>query len=312
MKSTNSGVTWTPAWPNDLPQAIGALARSSNGALYAGTGEANPSGGGTTIMGEGLFKSTDNGATWSDLGFHDSGAFGRIVVNPSNPNDVWAAATGALSWESSQRGLYHSTDGGQTWSLALAPLNSKSGAIDVAIDPANPQIMLASMWDRYRNNGSFFYGGAGSGLYRSSDGGATWARLDNSNVAGPICAWDPTQSGLNVEASGTADGGLGRIGIAWSSPTAADPQANRVYIVVAGANGPDKGFYVSNDSGATWTCGGAQAGVPNAGYEWVFGRMWVDPADENHIFNADVNLRVSTNGGASWSTSNGPTPTSTR
>jgi hypothetical protein len=325
-KSTDNGVNWTVAWPNNLPQSIGALARSSTGALYAGTGESNPSGGGVTIMGAGLFKSTDNGATWQDLGFHDSGAFGRIAVNPSNPNDVFAAATGALSYDSTQRGLYHSTDGGQTWTLTLGTddgkgdclnCNVKTGAIDVQIDPVNPNIILASMWDRYRNGGSFYYGGIGSGLYRSTDGGNAWTRLNNTNITGSLCNWDNNDAngtnhtvpatGLDPEGrTSTNDGGLGRIGIAWSSPTAVDPQANRVYIVSAGANGPDKGFYVSDDAGATWHCGGARAGTQNAGYEWVFGRQWVDPANEQHIFDADVSLRVSTNGGNSWGTSSGP------
>jgi len=334
-KSADNGVNWTVAWPNNLPQSIGALARSSSGALYAGTGESNPSGGGVTIMGAGLFKSTDNGATWQDLGFHDSGAFGRIAVNPSNPNDVFAAATGALSYDSTQRGLYHSTDGGQTWTLTLGTddgkgdclnCNIKTGAIDVQIDPVNPNIVLASMWDRYRNGGSFYYGGIGSGLYRSTDGGNTWTRLNNNNIIGGaagtstnVCNWDNNDAngtnhtipgtGLDPEARTTTplnDGGLGRIGIAWSSSTAADPQANRVYVVTAGANGPDKGFYVSDDAGATWHCGGARAGTQNAGYEWVFGRQWVDPANEQHIFDADVSLRVSSNGGNSWGTSSGP------
>jgi photosystem II stability/assembly factor-like uncharacterized protein len=110
------------------------------------------------------------------------------------------------------------------------------------------------------NNGAFHYGGVGSGLYRSTDGGQTWTRLDNSSITGPICAWDPNQSGLSVNAD------LGRIGIAF-----APSNPNRAYIEFSGANGPDKGFYVSNDAGQTWACGAGEPGAPNAGYEWVFG-----------------------------------------
>jgi hypothetical protein len=295
MKSTDNGMTWTPAWPTSNTQAMGALARAPDGTLWAGTGEANPSGGGDTFLGDGIYKSTDGGQSWQLSGLPNSGAFGRIAVNPDNPNQVWAAASGWLAPISSQRGLYRLTDGGTKWTRSLAPTNSTTGAIDVAVDPANPNIILASLWDRSRNNGSFFYGGTGSGLYRSTDDGQTWTRLDNSSISGSVCSWDAIGSGLNVSPD------LGRIGIAF-----APGNPNRVYIQVAGSNGPDKGFYVSNDAGQTWNCGGGEPGDPNAGYEWVFGRLWVDPADENHIFAADVSLRESNDGGATWHNSSGP------
>ncbi|GAA5186154.1 exo-alpha-sialidase [Rugosimonospora acidiphila] len=289
MKSTDGGINWSPAWSNADQQAIGALARSSNGTLWAGTGEANPSGGGDTFFGDGIYRSTDGGASWDQWGLPDSGAFGRIVVNPKVPSQVWAAASGSISWVSGQRGLYELNDRGKDWKLSLAPTNDTTGAIDVAVNPADPNIILASMWDRSRNNGGFTYGGVGSGLYRSTNGGKTWTRLDNSAINGQVCPWDPTQTGLNTDPS------LGRIGIAFAP---SDP--NRAYIEFAGANGPDKGLYVSNDGGATWTCGGAEAGSPNAGYEWVYGRLWVDPTNENHVFAADVNMRETINGGATW------------
>jgi len=289
MKSTDGGKTWTPAWPSSYTQAMGALARSPDGTLWAGTGEANPSGGGDTFLGNGIYKSTDGGRSWHLAGLPDSGAFGRIAVNPHNPDEVWAAASGWLSPISSQRGLYHLTDGGKNWKLAIAPPNATTGAIDVAVDPANPDIILASLWDRHRNNGAFYYGGAGSGLYRSVNDGKTWTRLDNSNITGPVCSWDETHSGLDVSKD------LGRIGIAF-----APSNPNRVYIQSSGAEGPDKGFYVSNDAGKTWTCGAGEPGTPGAGYEWVFGRLWVDPVDANHVFAADVTLRESTDGGATW------------
>jgi photosystem II stability/assembly factor-like uncharacterized protein len=294
MKSTDGGVSWSPAWPSSNTQAMGALARGSDGTLWAGTGEANPSGGGDTFLGNGIYKSANGGQSWQLSGLPDSGAFGRIAVNPHNPGDVWAAASGWLAPISSQRGLYELTNGGKDWKLSLAPGNDTTGAIDVAIDPANPNIILASLWDRSRNNGAFHYGGVGSGLYRSTDHGQTWTRLDNSSISGPVCSWDPSQSGLNVSPD------LGRIGIAFAP---SDP--SRVYIQTAGANGPDKGFYVSDDAGQTWSCGAGEPGAPDAGYEWVFGRLWVDPANENHIFAADVDLRESTDGGATWHNSNG-------
>ncbi|HEX3493384.1 MAG TPA: hypothetical protein VHU92_28870, partial [Streptosporangiaceae bacterium] len=301
MKSTDGGVTWTSAWPASNEQVMGALARGSDGTLWAGTGEANSSGGGDQFLtdaaplGNGIYKSTDGGKTWQLSGLPNSGAFGRIAVNPDNPNEVWAAASGWLNVTSHQRGLYHTTDGGKTWVRSLAPPNSTTGAIDVAVDPANPNIILASLSDKFRTDGAFHYGGVGSGLYRSDNDGQTWTRLDNSNITGPVCSWDASQSGLNVSPD------LGRIGIAFAT---SDP--NRVYIQASGFNGPDKGFYVSNDAGQTWTCGGAEPGSPTAGYEWYFGRLWVDPADEDHVFAADVNLMQSTNGGNTWTASRGP------
>jgi hypothetical protein len=155
MKSTDGGMTWSPAWPSADTQAMGALARGPDGTLWAGTGEANPSGGGDTFLGNGVYRSSDGGRSWQQWGLPNSGAFGRIVVNPRHPAEVWAAASGWLSPISSQRGLYHLTNSGKDWKLALAPPNQTTGAIDVALDPANPDIILASLWDRYRNNGAF-------------------------------------------------------------------------------------------------------------------------------------------------------------
>ncbi len=290
FKSADGGNVWTPAWPASSNQAVGALARGSDGTLYAGTGEgSNPSGGGSTFMGDGLYKSTDGGATWQLSGLPDSGAFGRIVVNPDDPKEVWAAASGSLTWVSGERGLYHSTDGGKSWQLALAPTGDHVGAVDIALQPGNPHVILASMWDHYRNNGSFFYGGVGSGLYRSTDDGQTWTRIDNTDIHGSVCSWDATKSGLNVSDD------LGHIGVAFAP---SDP--NRAYIQFATSNGPDKGYYVSNDGGQTWTCGGGESGTTTGGYEWVFSRLWVDPANENHIFAGNVDMRESADAGNTW------------
>ena len=133
------------------------------------------------------------------------------------------------------------------------------------------------------------YVGGEGGVYRSTDDGQTWTRLDNSDITGAVCKWDATQTGLNVSAD------LGHIGMAFAP---SDP--NRAYIVFATSNGPDKGYYVSNDGGQTWTCGAGEPGVTTGGYEWVFSRLWVDPANENHLFEANVEMRESADAGNTW------------
>jgi len=291
-KSTDAGATWSEAWPSTQTQTMGSLAQAPNGTLYAGTGEANPSGGGLTYFGDGMYKSTDGGASWTHIGLVDSAAIGRIAVDPTNSNTVYAAASGSISRVAGQRGLYKSTDGGATWTQVLAPINDTTGAIDVAIDPANPQRVYAAMWDHKRNNGARVYGGVGSGLFRSDDGGQTWTRLQN--ITGGIESWDSNGSGLTQNAD------LGRIGIAIAP---SDP--NRVYVVFGTPYGPDKGSYVSNDGGDSFQAMGRAYASTN-GYQWWFGRIFVDPTNENHVFNTDVSLRESTDGGQTWHTSSGP------
>src|SRR5262249_46342004 len=193
-KSTDAGMTYTSARPTHVTQTMGAIAQGSDGTLWVGTGEANPSGGGLTFTGDGMYKSSDGGQSWTHIGLEDSAAIGRVAVDPTNPNVVYAAASGSISRTVSQRGLYKTTDGGQTWTKVLDVPNATPGAVDVAIDPSNPQRVYASLWDHKRNNGARVYGGIGSGLFRSDDGGATWKRLQN--ITTPLETWDqPTDGG---------------------------------------------------------------------------------------------------------------------
>ncbi len=287
-KSTDAGTTFETAWPNSATQTMGALAIGSDGTLWAGTGEANPSGGGLTYFGDGVYKSTDGGTTWQHWGLTHSAAIGRIVVDPVDPQRVFVAAAGPVSRAGGQRGIYRVTRGGKDWKLVLAPPNSTTGGIDVAIDPANHNRIFAALWDHRRNNGARVYGGLGSGLYRSDDGGDTWSRLQN--VVGPLNTYDTAGTGL------TSDASLGRIGIALAP---SDP--NHVYVVFGTSHGDDKGFYVSDDGGDSFFAGGRPG--TSHGYQWWFGRLWVDPNDENHLFSADVDLRESFDGGQTWSNS---------
>jgi photosystem II stability/assembly factor-like uncharacterized protein len=289
-KSTDAGKTFAAAWPANLTQTLGALAMGSDGTLWAGTGEANPSGGGLTFFGNGIYKSTDGGATWQPWGLADSGAIGKIIVDPTNPNRVFVAAAGNLSGTAGQRGIYRVDDAGKNWKLVLSTPNNTTGGVDLAQDPANHNRVYAVLWDHKRNNGARVYGGVGSGLFRTDNGGDTWTRLQNVNGT---ASTDAAKTGL------TSDASLGRIGVA-----VAPNDPNRVYVVSGTQYGLDKGFYVSNDGGDSFTPGGRAGG--NSGYEWWFGRLWIDPVNKDHLFDADVSLRESTDGGTTWHVSSGP------
>jgi photosystem II stability/assembly factor-like uncharacterized protein len=363
-KSSDGGVNFTTDWPNDVTQTMGAIDQGKDGTLYVGTGEANPSGGGLTFTGDGMYRSTDGGANWTHIGLEDTAAIGRVAVDPTNSNVVYVAAAGSISRTVSQRGLYKTTNGGQSWTKVLDVPNATTGAIDVAVDPSNPQRVYAALWDHHRNNGARVYGGVGSGLFRSDDGGASWKRLEN--IVGPMPVEDqPTIGGgagrgsittgsntvtitsttsgsfqlghqivgtgiparttitavngntLTISANATAtnanaaltdylpptgltaDKSLGRIGIAIA---ASDPKT--IYVISGAPYGPDKGTFVSHDYGDSLTAVGRSYAAN--GYQWWFGRVWVDPKDPLHVFNADVSLRESNDGGATWHNSSGP------
>src|SRR3954451_11015529 len=175
-KSTDKGATFTPAWPDDLTQTIGALAIAPDGTLYAGTGEAGPGGGSSTYGGQGVSRSRDGGQSWQDIGLADTNRIGRIVVDPANPQRIFVTGTGPLYKHGGGRGLYLSEDGGDTWTKVLAGDNDTTGAVDVAIDPRDSKTVYAAMWDNFREWDRRTYEGLGSGLYKSTDGGKTWAR----------------------------------------------------------------------------------------------------------------------------------------
>ena len=308
-KSTDAGATYTPAWPNDYPQAIGALARGSDGTLWAGTGEANASGGGITYVGDGVYKSTDDGATWTNVGLGNAGMIGRIAVDPTDPDRVLVAAAGSIYSTGGKRGLYRTIDGGAHWTAILTPdlvAAPYTGVVDVAIDPTNPNRVYATQWDHHRTAYLRPYGGVGSGLYVTDNAmeapasNVTWERIDNSHVSGPLPSYDASGSGLDSDPS------LGRMGVA-----IAPSDHTRVYLITGESLGNDKGFFVSDngdrslaDGGPTFVAGGHAGGNPR--FEWWFGRLFVDPVNKNHLFKTDVSLRRSSDAGATWANVGGP------
>jgi photosystem II stability/assembly factor-like uncharacterized protein len=277
-KSKDKGARFTSIWPSANPQSIGALLVTPNRTLFAGTGEANPGGGSITYGGSGIYRSLDGGRTWQVVGLPDSGAIGRLAIDPTNPQHIFAAAAGPLYDHGGERGVYASTDGGSSWTLVLAGDNDTTGAVDLAIDPSNPNRIFAAMWDHLREPDLRTYGGVGSGIYRSTDGGSTWQRLSNGLPA----------------SSAT----IGRIGIALS---ASNPQ--RAYAIVNQTNGLFQGFYQSDDGGNSWTklpTNSTLSGAQST-YGWWFGRVWVDPLDQTHVFAAGVYLCESKNSGSTFS-----------
>ena len=276
-KSKDRGARFTSIWPASNPQSMGALAITASGTLLAGTGEANPGGGSITYGGSGIYRSPDGGATWQLVGLTDSGSIGRIAVDSTNSQRIFVAVAGKLYNHGGDRGVYQSTDGGSTWSRVLAGDNDTTGAVDLAIDPANPNRIFATMWDHFREPDLRTFGGVGSGVYRSIDGGATWQRLTNGLPA----------------SSAT----IGRIGIALAN---SNPQ--RLYAIVNQTNGLFQGFYQSDNGGDSWTKLATSSTLSGAQstYGWWFGRVWVDPLDQAHVFAAGVYLCESKNSGLSF------------
>ena len=276
-KSTDAGGELRPAWPTGLNQAVGALAITSTGTLYAGTGESNPGGGSLTFGGKGVYASSDGGAHWNPLGLAGSERISRIAVDPADEARILVAATGPLFTPGGERGVYLSDDAGQTWKRVLKGDNATTGASDVHVDPLDPNRVYAVMWDHLRVPDFRRYGGPGSGIYRSTDGGTNWQRL-----AGGL-----PPPGPNV----------GRIGLG-VAPT--DP--DRLYAIYVDSAGSFSGFFTSANGGDSWTQppNSSVLSSSQATYGWWFARIWVDPADPLHVFVAGVPLVVSSNGGITW------------
>jgi photosystem II stability/assembly factor-like uncharacterized protein len=278
-KSTDAGATFKTAWPKALSQALGALAITSGGKLYAGTGESNPGGGSLSFGGKGVYASTNGGAHWKPLGLSGTQRISRIAIDPADETRVFVAATGPLFSPGGQRGVYRSTNAGATWSLVLPGDNATTGASDVHIDPLDTSRVYAVMWDHLREPDFRRYGGVGSGIYRSTDGGTTWQRL---------------AGGLPPPGSD-----VGRIGLGM-----APSDADRLYALYLNAAGTFTGAFVSTNGGDAWTplTNTSALASSQSSYGWWFARIWVAPANPLHVFVAGVPLVVSTNGGTTWTT----------
>lgn len=174
-RTENDGDSWTPLFDHESAYAIGDVAMTDDGkTIWVGTGENNSQR--TSYSGTGVFKSTDEGKSWSNMGLHNSHRIGRIVIDPKNPNIVYVAAIGALYSSNPERGVFKTVDGGKTWSSILS-LGDQTGAIDLAMDPRNPEVLYATTWTRDRRAWDFLESGEGSGVYKTNNGGKSWTKL---------------------------------------------------------------------------------------------------------------------------------------
>ncbi len=281
-KSTDTGATWAPIFDGVGSQSIGALAIAPQSAarLYVGTGEANSSG--DSYDGDGVYVTDDGGANWQSLGLAETRHIGRIALDPTDSSRIYVAAAGALFSKDANRGVYRSTDGGATWEQTLFVSDSTSG-IDVLVEPGAPANVYAAMWERLRRPQNRKVGGVTSGVYKSTDFGATWALL-----GGGLPASGPT---------------VGRIGL---SASVSSPGTLVAYYCDHPGN--FMGLYRTTNSGASWVRmnDGALASI-TGGFGWYFGQVRIDPTNASRIFVLGVSLYRTTNTGSSWSSVGGAT-----
>ncbi len=272
-KSTNYGISWQDITEGKLPSSsssIGAVAvaPSNPKIIYVGTGESDIRA--DMITGDGIYKSADGGKSWHYAGLRDTHTISNIAIDPRNPEIVYASSMGHVFVPNAERGVFKTTDGGKTWKKILF-VDDKTGAINLVMDPTNPDVLYAAMWQAYRTPWRLTSGGPGSGLYKTTDGGAHWTNISRNE--------------------GLPKGVLGRMGIGVS---ASDP--NVVYAIIQAKQG---GVFRSVDGGSTWT---------RVNDEWMLRQrafyymtIFVDPKDPNTVYAPEVDaLWVSHNGGKYW------------
>ncbi|HXB39356.1 MAG TPA: hypothetical protein VNZ49_02370, partial [Bacteroidia bacterium] len=277
FKSINGGATWNPVFDQNTSLSIGdiAIAPSNPNIIYIGTGEANGGSGSITYDGQGIFKSTNGGATWTNVGMQLTRNTGKIVVHPTNPNIVFAATMGDLYGKTIDRGVYRTTNGGTSWQKVLF-VNDSTGAIDIVINSKNPDTLYAATYERVRHPNNRNYGGPGCNIYRSFDGGTSWTML-TIGLPSP----SPT---------------IGRIGLDISQS-----HPNVVFAVYADINGACIGVYKTVNNGNSWyqMDGGSASGV-FATQGWWYGHIKVDPFDTSVAYIPGFDLYKSMDGGRSW------------
>ena len=268
-KTTDGGQTWKPMSDGFFGGSVGAVAvaPSDPAVVYAGLGEETIRG--NVTHGDGMWKSTDAGKTWTKIGLDDTRHIGRVRVHPTNPDVVYVAAMGHAFGPSEQRGVYRTRDGGKTWDRVLF-INKDVGAVDLILDPSNPRTLYASTWRFRRTPYSFESGGEGCALWKSTDGGDSWKELSRNK--------------------GMPKGTLGIIGITVSP---SNPQ--NLYAIVEAKDG---GVYRSRDGGDTWTKVSGDSDLRQRA--WYYTRIYADPKDEDTSYVVNVGFHRSKDGGKTW------------
>ncbi len=271
-KTENAGANWVPIFDEQPTQNIGAIAiqQTNPNVIWVGTGEGNPRN--SLNIGEGMYKSLDAGKTWERVGLEKTRNIYRVIIDPNNPNTVYAAAIGNPYAEHPERGVYKTTDGGETWNRILFT-NEASGAADLVMDPSNPNKLIAAMWQHRRTPYSFKSGGTGSGLYITVDGGKNWKK------AGKV--------------EGMPAGEIGRIGIAF-----ARSMPSRVYAKIEATK---NGLYQSDDGGFNWTLINSKPDEVTD-RPFYYQEIYVDPKNENRIYDIHSTVTFSEDGGRSFKT----------
>jgi len=309
-KTTNHGQSWEPVFEDQSTASIGAisLAPSNPNVVWVGTGE--PQNRQSSPWGDGVFKSMDGGRTWEHMGLEETRHVGSVVIHPRNPDIVWIAAVGHLWGPNPERGVYKTTDGGRTWERVLY-IDENTGAIDLVIDPGDPNTLFAAMYQRQRTAFGFSADGSGSGIWRTLDGGAQWTELSQGLPAG-----DKGRIGLDVYRQ---DGNLvyalvesreeGRgiyrsddRGDTWERVSGTNPRPMYFSLVRIDPNDPNRvytggtRFGASDDGGKSFQDGDAAEGIHVDHHA-----LWIDPANSNHlILGNDGGLATSWDRSKTW------------
>jgi photosystem II stability/assembly factor-like uncharacterized protein len=272
-KTTNNGITWKSIFEEQSSIGIGdvELAPSNPNIIYLGTGENLKKPRNFTLPGTGMFRSNDAGATWNSIGLEDSWSIAEIEIHPTNPEIVFAAVLGHLWSKNKNRGLYRSTNGGKTWEQVLY-VNEMTGANEIVISPANPQIMYASLWEMYPG-----ISGETSAIYRSVDGGTTWSKCNKGLPTGPK---------------------IGRIGL-----TVSATNPNKAYALVDNLNYPEgqsAELYKTVDGGLSWTKTHTGPFQLFTTIGWYFTDVYVNPKNDEEVFCLGIRLAHSQDGGKTF------------
>jgi len=269
-KTENAGTTWeniSDGYFNVGTIGAVAVSESDGNVLYVGTGE-SPIRGVTTSHGDGVYKSDDAGNTWNHVGLDKAGQISAVEINPTNPDIAFVAVQGGIWAPSKERGIYRTRDGGKTWQLVLS-VNENTGASDLVMDPNNPRILYAAMWHHGRRPWFIESGGEDGGIYKSTDSGDTWTKLE---------------TGLPKM--------IGKIGV-----DVAASNSNRVYAIVEAE--PEKGgLYRSDDAGATWQLINNHRVLHTRA--WYYNHVTADPTDEDTVWVLNVPIMKSSDGGETW------------